>query len=105
MVLSNLGRVQGLDFGPAGELMEFWFSPPVKAELGLALGVAGLGDRLSLCFRYHRTAFSSAAVQRFANLFMDGVEAEDIPELARNSSGTPQCAAIDPPHRWGAEPR
>ena len=72
-VLSNLGRIDDVpDFGTeAGEVTEFWFSPPVVMPTGLAIGAASLNDRLHMVMRYRRALFDDRAARRFSCLFLD----------------------------------
>lgn len=70
-VLSNLGRVNDMGGfgGKTGKVTEFWFSPPVRMPLGVALGVATYHDDMYLSFRYCKKQFSSDAAARFVELF------------------------------------
>ncbi len=71
-VLSNLGRVaEPLSFGELGDARELWFSPPCRMPLGLAVGAATYGGRLSLMFRYRRAQFAPDAAARFADLYVE----------------------------------
>jgi NRPS condensation-like uncharacterized protein len=69
-MLSNLGRLPHVDFGPgAGEPVEAWFSPPAEMPLGLAVGAVTTGRRLHLAFRYRHPLFGPGAAQAFADVF------------------------------------
>ena len=68
-VLSNLGRLAPLDFGPAGKATEVWFSPPAHAPLHVAVGAATLDGRLFLSLRYLTESFDAAGAAAFAEQF------------------------------------
>jgi NRPS condensation-like uncharacterized protein len=72
-VLSNLGRLDEVPgFGTeAGEVTEFWFSPPCGMPMGLSVGVVGVRGRLNLAFRYRRALFDDGAARRFADLVLE----------------------------------
>jgi NRPS condensation-like uncharacterized protein len=74
-VLSNLGRIDDVpDFGAeAGEVTEFWFSPPVGMPTGLAIGAASLKGRLHLVIRYRRALFDERAARRFSDRFLNSL--------------------------------
>jgi NRPS condensation-like uncharacterized protein len=88
-VLSNLGRIDDVpDFGTeAGEVTEFWFSPPVAMPTGLAVGAASLNGCLHLVMRYRRTLFDDRAAWRFSDLFLNS--------LTELSMGEPNDASED----------
>ncbi len=74
-VLSNVGRVdEPMSFGDDGEASELWFSPPVRAPMGIALGAASYGGRLHLAFRYGHASLSAAAVERFAGSYLEALD-------------------------------
>jgi NRPS condensation-like uncharacterized protein len=72
-VLSNLGRLHEVPgFGTeAGEVTEFWFSPPCGMPMGLSVGVAAVQGRLHLAFRYRRALFDETAARHFADLVLE----------------------------------
>ncbi|MFN2609016.1 MAG: condensation domain-containing protein [Acidimicrobiales bacterium] len=74
-MLSNLGRVgEPPGFGPTvGETTGLWFSAPCRLPCALSLGIAGVGGRLDLSFRWRRPAVGAAAAQRFADLYLEEV--------------------------------
>lgn len=71
--LSNLVVLDGwpvLGAG-AGGVEAVWFSPPVRAPLGAALGAATVGGRLHVAMRYPRTQFDPEGARAFAALYRD----------------------------------
>jgi NRPS condensation-like uncharacterized protein len=92
-VLSNLGRIDDVpDFGTeAGEVTEFWFSPPVVMPMGLAVGAASLKGRLHLAMRYRRALFDGRSARRFYDLFLDS--------LTKLTAGGPHEGPADPEAR------
>jgi NRPS condensation-like uncharacterized protein len=70
-VLSNLGRVMALPALPsgAGAARGVYFSPPGPMPLGVALGAATAGDRLSITLRYRHAQFDASAAAAFADLY------------------------------------
>ncbi|HEY2157459.1 MAG TPA: hypothetical protein VGH33_17655 [Isosphaeraceae bacterium] len=89
-VLSNLGRIDDVpDFGAeAGEVTEFWFSPPVVMPMGLAIGAASLKGRLHLVMRYRRALFDDRVALRFSDLFLN--------RLTELTAGEPHDGSADP---------
>ena len=76
-MLSNLGRipepptfVTGSGSGPP----ELWFSPPCDRSCSVAIGVATIGQRLSLVARYRRDQFDADAAEDFTDLLIAQVE-------------------------------
>jgi NRPS condensation-like uncharacterized protein len=73
-VLSNVGRVdEAFSFGDGVQATELWFSPPARTPMGVGLGAACYRGRLHLAFRYCRSAFGPAAIERFAGLYLEGL--------------------------------
>jgi NRPS condensation-like uncharacterized protein len=69
-VLSNVGNLQDeISLGDAGEMTEFWFSPPSPMSDGLGLGATGYQGSLYLCFRHTRALMSAAGIAEFATLY------------------------------------
>jgi NRPS condensation-like uncharacterized protein len=60
-VLSNLGRVAPLPF-----VRTLHFSPPGRMPLGVSLGAATAGGRLSVVLRYRHAQFDAPAAAEFA---------------------------------------
>ena len=76
-MLSNLGRIPepptfaaNPDAGPP----ELWFSPPCDRSCSVAIGVATIGQRLSLVARYRYDQFDAAAAAEFTDLLIAQVE-------------------------------
>lgn len=68
--VTNLGRLSELPpMGAAGRVTDLCFSPPAPAPMGITVGVASLGDCLSLTLRYRRCVFDAAAAGEFAAVF------------------------------------
>ncbi len=73
-VLSNLGSLgEPPSFGPECETTEVWFSPPARMPSGLAMGVATLGERTHLSFRYRHPLWDGAAAARFADRYVEAL--------------------------------
>ena len=70
-ILSNLGRMEPVSFGEAGEAVEAWFSAPARMPCGLSIGAVTLGERLHLAFRYRRSLFGTSAAGAFARRFLE----------------------------------
>jgi NRPS condensation-like uncharacterized protein len=74
-MLSNLGRIPAPpsfdgDSAPAAEPPELWFSPPCDPACSVAIGVATVGDRLTLVTRYRNDQFDARAAEEFTDLLM-----------------------------------
>lgn len=79
-VLSNLGSVSELpSFGVGLETTELWFSAPARMPCGLSVGVATLGDRMHLSFRYRHPVWDEAAAARFAARYLDDLSRLAVP--------------------------
>jgi NRPS condensation-like uncharacterized protein len=72
-MLSNLGRIPepptfatAPDSGPP----ELWFSPPCDRSCSVAIGVATIGQRLSLVARYRHDQFDADAAEEFTDLLI-----------------------------------
>ncbi len=78
-MLSNLGRLDDPpSFGDAedgGQVEELWFSPPARMPLGLTIGVATVTGRLYVVLRYRYRQFDRAAATRFADVYLDQLQA------------------------------
>ncbi|MGI9325312.1 MAG: condensation domain-containing protein [Pseudomonadales bacterium] len=69
-VLSNVGNLrETLSAGDAGDVLDFWFSPPMFMSDGLGLGASGYKNALYLCFRHCYTLMSKDAIAEFANIY------------------------------------
>lgn len=67
--VTNLGRLAALPrLADAGTVTEIAFSPPAPEPMGVTVGVASLGDCLSLTLRYRKSVMDAAAAQDFAVL-------------------------------------
>jgi NRPS condensation-like uncharacterized protein len=80
-MLSNLGRIPepptfaaSPDSGPP----ELWFSPPCDRSCSVAIGVATVGQRLSLVARYRRDQFDAVAAEEFTDLLIAQVESRRL---------------------------
>ncbi len=74
-VVSNLGRVDPVDFGAeVGPAVELWFSPPARMPLGVGIGAATVDDRLHLSFRSCRAQFDDAAARSFVETYRRALE-------------------------------
>lgn len=74
-VLSNLGRVDPIDFGlEAGPSTELWFSPPARMPLGVGVGAVTVDGSLRLSFRSCREQFSAEAATSFADRYRQALE-------------------------------
>lgn len=69
--LSNLGRLEDMGSfgGKAGKVTEFWFSPPARMPLGVAVGAATHLNELHLAFRYRKAQFGPDGAARFVELY------------------------------------
>lgn len=68
--VTNLGRLADVPpMGGAGKVTDICFSPPAPEPMGVTVGVASLGDTMSLTLRYRRCVFDTAAAEEFALLF------------------------------------
>jgi NRPS condensation-like uncharacterized protein len=90
--LSNPGRIDDVpDFGTeAGEVSEFWFSPPVAMPMGLAVGAVGLNGRLQLVIRFRRALFDDPAAREFSGLFLNSLTEPTTRELPASRQLTVQ---------------
>jgi NRPS condensation-like uncharacterized protein len=80
-VLSNLGSVgDPPSFGAGCETTELWFSAPARMPCGLSVGVATLGGRMHLSFRYRHPLWDAAAAGRFAARYLDEVGRLAVPK-------------------------
>jgi NRPS condensation-like uncharacterized protein len=73
-LVSNLGVVAPVSFGPAGTA-RLWFSTSAHMPRGLSLGVVTTGDDLALTFRYRLALFSPAAAADFAGRYVRTLDA------------------------------
>jgi NRPS condensation-like uncharacterized protein len=73
-LVSNLGVVAPVSFGPAGTA-RLWFSTSAHMPRGLSLGVVTTGDELALTFRYRLALFSPAAAADFARRYLRMLDA------------------------------
>jgi NRPS condensation-like uncharacterized protein len=72
-MLSNLGRIPdppSFDADPGSQASELWFSPPCDPACSVAIGVATIGDRLTLVTRYRYDQFDAVAAEEFTDLLM-----------------------------------
>ncbi len=72
-MLSNLGRIPEpptLATGPDSGPPELWFSPPCDPTCSVAIGVATIGQRLSLVARYRYGQFDADAAEEFTDLLI-----------------------------------
>lgn len=70
--VTNLGRLTDLPpMGEAGAVTDLCFSPPAPEPMGVTVGVASLGDTMSLTLRYRRCVFDAEAATAFAILLKD----------------------------------
>lgn len=81
-MLSNLGRIPDpprftVDSGRTAEL---WFSPPCDPACSVAIGVATIGDRLTLVTRYRRAQFDAAAAAEFTDLLISRLTPQPRPQ-------------------------
>ncbi|MGH3870382.1 MAG: condensation domain-containing protein [Pseudonocardiaceae bacterium] len=67
-MLSNLGRIP--DPPAFGGDAELWFSPPCDRSCSVAIGVATVGQRLSLVTRYRHDQFDVKAAAEFTDLLI-----------------------------------
>lgn len=68
--VTNLGRLSDVPpMGAAGHVTDLCFSPPAPEPMGVTVGVASLGERMSLTLRYRRCVFDDAAAREFGALF------------------------------------
>ncbi|HEX2298388.1 MAG TPA: hypothetical protein VHH34_07710, partial [Pseudonocardiaceae bacterium] len=73
VMLSNLGRIPDpprFDADSDGSAAELWFSPPCDPACSVAIGVATVGDRLTLVIRYRHGQFDAAAAAEFTDLLV-----------------------------------
>jgi len=82
-MLSNLGQVESVHFGPDAPIVNLWFSPPVRLPAGLAVGVVTLDGRLNLCFRYRHALLDPRTATQFAETFRAALDSLDDPRLSR----------------------
>lgn len=69
-VLSNVGNLkEALSLGAAGEVTEFWFSPPMFLSDGLAMGASGYQGSFHLCFRHLHSLMTEDAMADFAGIY------------------------------------
>ncbi len=67
--VTNLGRLADLPvLSDAGRVTEIAFSPPAPEPMNITVGVASLGDTLSLCLRYRKSVLAADSAQNFAEL-------------------------------------
>jgi NRPS condensation-like uncharacterized protein len=81
-LISNLGVVPAVRFGPAGAA-RIWFSTSAHMPRGLSLGAVTTGDELRLTFRYRLALFSDAAAESFACRYvgiLDRIAGRDVPD-------------------------
>jgi hypothetical protein len=72
-MLSNLGRIPAppsFAADPDSPAPELWFSPPCDPACSVAIGVATVGQRLTLVTRYRRERFDAAAADEFTDLLV-----------------------------------
>ncbi|MGB8996756.1 MAG: condensation domain-containing protein [Pseudonocardiaceae bacterium] len=72
-MLSNLGRIPEpptLAATPGSGLSELWFSPPCDPSCSVSIGVATVGQRLSLVARYRHEQFDAHAAEEFTDLLI-----------------------------------
>lgn len=72
-VLTNVGHVDAIDFGPAGRATALWGSSPIRMPTGAGIMTHGLGDRLFLGLRYGRQQFDGPAARGFLAGFVDAI--------------------------------
>lgn len=73
VMLSNLGRIPDpprFAAAPDDAPAELWFSPPCDPACSVAIGVATVGDRLTLVTRYRHGQFDAAAAAEFTDLLI-----------------------------------
>ena len=59
--------------GDAGDVIKFWFSPPMFGSDGLGMGASGYQGALHVCFRYEHTLMSADAISDFADLYRESL--------------------------------
>lgn len=69
-MLSNLGRIPEPPTLGGRPDSELWFSPPCDRSCSVAIGVATVGQRLSLVTRYRYDQFDAAAAEEFTDLLI-----------------------------------
>ncbi|MGH3783418.1 MAG: condensation domain-containing protein [Pseudonocardiaceae bacterium] len=72
-MLSNLGRLPEpptLAGNPDSGPPELWFSPPCDPSCSVSVGVATVGQRLSLVTRYRHEQFDADAAEEFTDLLI-----------------------------------
>jgi NRPS condensation-like uncharacterized protein len=72
-MLSNLGRIAEpptLAAEPDSGAPELWFSPPCDPTCSVSIGVATVGQRLSLVARYRYAQFHADAAEDFVDLLL-----------------------------------
>jgi NRPS condensation-like uncharacterized protein len=73
VMMSNLGRIPEpptFVSGPDTGSPELWFSPPCDPTCSVAIGVATIGQRLSLVARYRYEQFDADAAKEFTDLLI-----------------------------------
>lgn len=73
IMLSNLGRIPAVPTfadDPDAPPRELWFSPPCDPACSVAIGVATVGERISLVTRYRYDQFDAGAAARFTDLLL-----------------------------------
>lgn len=73
-LLSNLGELEPLSFGAAGDTTAMWFSAPARMPLGLSIGVVTMGGRLCCVLRYRHPLFGGEAAGRFADRYLAAID-------------------------------
>jgi NRPS condensation-like uncharacterized protein len=76
MLTANLGRIETkvADLGgEAGELTEFWSSPPAPMPMGIAMTTVILRGRLHISVRYHRALLDAEAARAFSALYSETI--------------------------------
>lgn len=67
--VTNLGRLADLPpMGAAGRITDVAFSPPAPEPMGITVGVASLGETMSLTLRYRRCVLDAEGAADFAAL-------------------------------------
>ena len=68
--LTNAGRItEQLSFGPDGDAVEVWMSPPAVMPDGVGLGVTNYNGKIHLSFRHSYELFDDQAAAEFAAMF------------------------------------
>ncbi|MDQ3931655.1 MAG: hypothetical protein M3252_02310 [Actinomycetota bacterium] len=74
-ILSDLGRIEDIDFGSKlGAATGVWFSPPARMPCALGLGAVIHTNQLYLSFRYRHPQFGEAQAAQFAGHYVTALK-------------------------------